>query len=265
LPASADTPEAAETISGLIAARDAERDRARRQDSDIRLLVGSNKALRREGQAMLVRSRRDEETIRALETELTQTRRARDSAGRRSRLLADEVVALLGARPRSSWTEFAGRAILKGDGAFFQRGFILGDAARIAGTTVKRIKRAPAGVLIFGPYVTLHPGTYAVTLDARLYQHPPVSTSFKLDVVCDGSRQIVGLRWCRLYALARWRRFELTFTICEGDDYPDFEMRIWARKGTPLQIGRIDLYQLTGEPSATSRDAPDANGGTASP
>jgi len=265
LPASADTPEAAETISGLIAARDAERDRTRRQDSDIRLLVGSNKALRREGQALLVRSRRDEETIRAIETELTQTRRARDSAGRHSRLLADEAAALLGARPRPGWTGFAKRSILKGDGPFFERGFILGDAAEIAGATVKRIKRAPAGMLIFGPYVPLPPGNYAVTLDAGLYQSLPVSTNFRLDVVCDRSQQIVGLRWFRLYALARWRRFELIFTVCEGDDYPDFEVRIWARKGSPLQIGRIDLYQLTGEPSATGPGAPDAAAGAAPP
>jgi hypothetical protein len=275
LPATPDTPAAA-TISGLIAARDAVRERTRRQDGDIRMLVDSNKALRRAGQALLVQSRRDEETIRALETELTQTRRAHHRANRRSRLLADEAVSLRrrawyraawhklaerpGARSRSKETEFAGRPALAGDGPFFQRGFLLGDGAEISGTTVKRGKDAPAGMLIFGPYVALPTGVYAVSLDARLYQALPLLTSFKLDVVCDQSRQIVGLRWYRLHPFAGWRRFRLIFTVCEGDDYPDFEMRIWARKGTPLEIGRIELHRLTGEPPVASAAPPDAAG-----
>ena len=48
------------------------------------------------------------------------------------------------------------------------------------------------------------------------------------------------------------RRFELVFTVCEGDDYPDFEMRIWARMGTALEIGRIDLYELPGIAAGTA-------------
>jgi hypothetical protein len=289
LPASPETPDA---TAALIAARDAERDRTRRQDNDIRLLVSSNKALRREGQALRVRSWRDEETIQALETELAQTRRARDRANRRSRLLADEVATLrswpwsrlawfrldrsalagwLGAPSRSKRTEPSGRPILAGEGPFHQRGFRLGDAATIAGSTVKRTKNAPSGMLVFGPYVSLPAGTYAVTLDARLHRRLPVLTNFKLDVVCDDAQQIVGLCWFRLHSLAGWRTFELTFTVWQGEDYPDFEVRIWARKGTPLEIGRMDLYQLTEEPSATcagERDATGASGadrGAASP
>ena len=268
-----------------IAARDAERDRTARRDNDVALLVASNKALRREVQALRVRSWRDAESALALEAELGQTRRARDDANRRSRALADEIAALrsrswyrlawarlagwLAARPRSNATEFARWPVLAGDGPFFQRGFLLGDAAEIAGTTVRRTKRAPSGMLVFGPYVNLPAGTYAAMLDARLYQHLPVSTSFKLDVVCDDARRIVGSCWCRLHSLARWRSFELNFTVWEGEDYPDFEIRIWARNGTPLEIGRIDLYRLTEEPSPAGADAgtaaPDANGGAASP
>jgi hypothetical protein len=282
LPAPPDTPD---TIAALIAARDVERDRTRLQDNDIALLVASNKALRREVQALRVRSWRDAERAQAIETELAQTRRARDSANRHLRLLADEVATLrsrswyrsawyplagwLGARPRSKRTEFARWPVLAGDGPFFQRGFLLGAAAEITGTTVKRLKRAPSGMLIFGPYVNLPPGTYAVTLDARLYQRLPLSTSFKLDVVCDDARQSVGLCWFRLHSFARWRSLELIFTVAEDEDHPDFEIRIWARHGTPLEIGRMDLYRLTEKPSPAGAEAsdaaPGAEGGAASP
>jgi hypothetical protein len=75
----------AETIAALTAARDAERDLTRRRDNDIQLLIGSNKALRREVQGLRVRRWRNEETIPVLGAELAQTRRERDSAARRSR------------------------------------------------------------------------------------------------------------------------------------------------------------------------------------
>src|ERR1700680_2472699 len=60
---------AADTIAGLTAARDAERERIRQRDNDIGLLVSSNKALRRELQALKVRRWRDEETIQAIDEE----------------------------------------------------------------------------------------------------------------------------------------------------------------------------------------------------
>jgi len=266
----------ADTIAGLIAARDAERERIRQRDNDIGVLVSSNKTLRRELQALKVRRWRDEETIQAFDEELAKTRRARDSATRRSRQLADEVATLrsgpwhaftgwLGSRAGSNGTNFGRRPILPGDGPFFKRGFRLSGAGAIAGDTVKRLKGAPSGTLIFGPYVNLAPGTYAVTVDARLYQRLPVLANFKLDVVCDNARQLVGWRKFRLHSIARWQRFELIFTLWDGEDYPDFEMRIWAHKGTALEIGRIDLYQLTGEPSAGGAGIADPNGGAASP
>jgi hypothetical protein len=289
LPASPDlpgTPETPETIARLIAERDAEPDRARRQDNDIRPLVSSNKALRRDRQTLRVRTWRDAETIEALQTELAQTRRARDRANRRSRLLADEVATLrsrpwyrlvwfrwdrsvlagwLGAPSRSKRSEPSRQAVLAGDGPFHQRGFRLGDAATIAGSSAKRIKRAPSGMLIFGPYVNLPAGTYAVTLDARLYRRLPLSANFKLDVVCDNAQQVLGLCWFRLHSLARWRSFELIFTVGQDEDYADFEFRVWAPKGSPLEIGRIDLHQLTEEPPPANAGEPDANNDAASP
>ena len=64
--------------------------------------------------------------------------------------------------------------------------------------------------------------------------------------------------------MAGWRNFELLFTVWDGEDYPDFEIRIWARNGMPLEIGRIDLFRLVDEPPAASVAAADANGGAAS-
>jgi len=256
----------ADAIAALTAAHDAERDRARRRDDDVRLLAGSNKALRREVQALRVRCWCNEETIPALEAELAQARRARDSAARRSQHLAEEVAALhsgwwyqsawrrlardpsadrSGSGRRSMRTETGRQPVLAGDGPFFTRGFHLSDAAAVDGATVKRVKGAPSGTMIFGPYVNLPAGTYAVTVDARLYQRLPIVTSFRLDVVRDDTRQLVGLRKCRLYATRRRQSFALIFTVYDGEDYPDYEVRIWARKGTPLEIGQIELYRLT--------------------
>ncbi len=263
IPACRSSPASADTIGALIAARDAERDRIRLQQNDIRLLVSSNKGLRREVQSLRVRRWRDEENIQELEKELAQTRRAQEAATRRSRQLAEEVAMLrsrpwqpladwLRQRPRATPTETGRRQILTGDGPFFKRGFLLGEAAAVTGATVKRIKTAPSGNLIFGPYIHLPPGTYAVTIDARLYQRLPVSTNFRIEVVRDSAQHIVGLRKFGLYAFAGWRSFDIDFTVSEGEDSPDFEVRIWARRGTPLEIGRIDLHQLTGEPPAAT-------------
>ncbi len=255
-------PALTDPVAALIAARDAERDRIRQRDNDIELLVSSNKALRRDLQALKVRRWRDEETIQALDEELTKTRRTRDAATRRSRQLADEVASLsarwcsfpgwLGSRPYSGRKVFGRRAILPGDRPFFECGFRLSDTGAIAEASVKRVKDAPSGMLIFGPYVNLAPGTYAVTVDARLFQRLPVLANFKLDVVCDDARQIIGCRKFRLRSTAGWQRFELIFAVWDGENYPDFEMRIWAHKGTALEIGRIDLDQLMAEPSAVS-------------
>jgi hypothetical protein len=269
-PASSKPPEMSGPTAALIAARDAAQDRIRRLDHDVRLLVGSNKALRRDAQALRVRRWRDEERIEAFAAELNETRRERDGARWRGRRLTDEVAALRRQLPSSSpphkiaLADFAHQPILAGEGPFFQRGFLLGEAAAIAGTSVKRTKAAPSGMLVFGPYVNLPAGTYAVTLDARLYRRLPVSTSFKLDVVCDDARQVFGLHWCRLRSVGGRRSFELIFTVWEGEYYTDFEIRIWARKGTPLEIGRIDLYRLTEEPSAVCGGKPDHDGGAAS-
>jgi hypothetical protein len=218
-----------------------------------------------------VRRWRDEEKVEALAAELDETRRERDGARWRGRRLTDEVAALRRQLPSSSpphkiaLADFGHQPVLAGEGPFFQRGFLLGEAAAIAGTSVKRTKAAPSGMLVFGPYVSLPAGTYAVTLDARLYRRLPVSTSFKLDVVCDDARQVFGLHWCRLRSVGGRRSFELIFTVWEGEYYTDFEIRIWARKGTPLEIGRIDLYRLTEEPSAVCGGIPDQDGGAASP
>ena len=154
----------------------------------------------------------------------------------------------LDSRPRSDRTKFRRQPILAGDGPFFDRGFRLGDAGAIAGATVRRIKGAPPGMLIFGPYVKLAAGTYAVTIEARLYQRLPAVTGFKLEIVCDDARRLIGWRKFHLHPFGRWRRFELIFAVWDGEEYADFETRIWAHKGIPLEIGRMDLNQLTEEP-----------------
>ncbi len=268
-------PVPADALATLIAARDVERDRIRRRDNDIKLLVSSNKALRRELHGLRVRRWRDEETVQALtrdaermqalEEELAQARLSRALATRRSRQLADEVATLrsrpwrlftgwLGSRPLAGQIKLGRRPILPGDGPFFDRGFRLSEAAAIAGATVKRVKGAPSGMLIFGPYLKLAAGSYAVTVEARLYQRLPIVTSFKLEIVCDDARQLIAWRKFHLHSIARWQRFELIFAVWDGEDYADFETRIWAHNGTPLEISRIDLYQFTPPLPATASD-----------
>jgi hypothetical protein len=261
-------PAAPETPAALLALRDSEREHLRQQDRDIRLLIGSNKALRRELQGLRVRRWRDEEAIEALEAELGQARRGRTAAIGRSRQLARELEGLRsrersryatgsGGRPRVAAAGDDWRRVFAGDEPFFQRGFLLSDAATIAGTTVKRRRNAPSGTLIFGPYINLAGGSYTATIEARLYRPMPPLASFRADIVCDGAQQTAGSARFMLRALAGWRRCELVFTVLDGEDYGDFEIRVWARNGTPLEVRRIDLYQLSTEPPA-AQDAASA-------
>src|SRR5207244_1634935 len=103
-------------------------DLVRRQADDIRLLVRSNKALRRELTGLRVRRWRDDEAIRALEGDLGETRTALDGARRRNQLLAQEMAALSshrwrilprrGARRATEGGEGGLRSVLEGDGPF---------------------------------------------------------------------------------------------------------------------------------------------------
>jgi hypothetical protein len=250
-------PAAGDALATLLAARDAERDQLRRQAEDVRLLVGSNKALRRELEGLRVRHWRDAETIGSLEAELAETRRAREAALRRGRDLDGEIAMLRGrpthrlarwlgiARPRRA-TACGRRDRLPGDGPFLRRGFVLGEAALIVGTRVRRTLTAPSGTLIYGPYLTLPAGRYAVAVEAQLYRRLPVLARFRLDVVCDGARRVLAMRDFGLSALRPRRRCELLFSVAE--EAPDCEVRIWARRGTPLEIAAIELAELSDEP-----------------
>jgi hypothetical protein len=219
-------------------------------ERDIRLLVSSNKALRRDVVSLQVRTWRHEETIAALQKDLTQTRASRAAAIRRGRQLESlhrgrpRFATKLGGRARKAAAETVRRPFLTGDEPFFSRGFLLGGSSAIVGTAAERIINAPSGIMIFGPYVKLAAGTYAAAVEARLYQRLPLWADFKIEVACDGAEQIIAERWVRVFSGARWRRRELVFTVWDGEDYPDFEIRIWARSRTPLAIGRIDLFEL---------------------
>jgi hypothetical protein len=174
---------------------------------------------------------------------------------RRTRQLAGEV-ARLRSRPwhllmarlcgeRQSASPDAGRRqLIDGHGPFFERGFQRSDAAMVAGTAIRRVKDAPSGTLIYGPYIRLCAGTYAVAVEARRYQRLPPLTSFKLEVVHDGAQQVIAIRQFRVYRRAEWQRFETVFTIRDGEESADFEFRVWGYKGSRLEIGAIDLYQL---------------------
>lgn len=203
-------------------------EQSRRQRDDIRVLVRANKGLRRELQSLRVRRWRDEETIAALEKDIAELRRRRDS--------------VIARRSSASIAQRGGRQIIAGTGPVFERGFQLGEAAVIAGTTIRRRKEAPSGMLVFGPYIALSPGSYAAVIDARLYQHRPLFARFRADVVHDGAQSVVAERQFRLYGNLR-RRCELRFDIAEAA-VRDVEIRLWARHGTPLEIGLIELYGL---------------------
>jgi hypothetical protein len=235
LEAADDLPAPLPALAGGSALREAEQEPLRRQQDDIRLLVRANKELRREVQSLRVRRWRDDEKIAALEKDLAQLRQRRD--GVISRRLSG-TRAGVAARP--------GRRMIAGGGAFFERGFQLGEGAVINGTTVRRRKDAPSGMLVFGPYIALSPGCYAVLIDARLYRHLPVFADFRADVVYDGARSVAAARRFRLCPGVR-RHCELRFDIAIGSAAGDVEIRLWARRGTPLEIGLIELYRLPEE------------------
>lgn len=222
------------------AGREAEHAGVRRQEDDIRLLVRANKGLRRELQSLRVRRWRDEEKIAALEKDLAELRRRRDGVISR---WSGSMRAPVAGRP--------GRQMIAGTGAFFERGFQLGEAAVLAGARVRRRKDAPSGMLVFGPYIALSPGSYAAVIEARLYQRLPLLADFTADVVHDRAQLVVAARRFRLCGGMR-RRCELRFDIAMGEAAGDVEIRLWARRGTPLEIGLIELYRLPEEAPASA-------------
>lgn len=217
-----------------IAASDADGERLRRQHEDIRLLVGSNKALRRDLQALRVRRWRDEERIAALEGEIAQLRKRGGSPAKRRTPAAGE----------------GARLLLPGSGPFFERGFHLGEAASIVGRRVHRRPDAASGMLVFGPYLALDAGSYAAIIEARLYRPWPPHGKFTLDVVYGGASQVVARRVFRLWPLARRRRCRLLFELPAGNLVRDLEIRIWAARGTPLEVGEILLQALSEDAQA---------------
>ena len=240
------------------AAPDGEPALAARQARDIRLLVTSNRGLRRDVLALQVRSWRDEEQIATLETELAAARDAYGAAIRRGHELATRLeqrqswqAGAFGVRPRSD-AEPAELCVLpSGDGPFFTRGFRLGEGIAIVGAAARRATGAPSGAMVFGPYIRLSPGSYGVALDARLYRPLPPLADFTVEAVCDRARLTLRSRRFRLLSPLGGRRFAFDFTVADGEDHPDFEIRVWARRGTPLEIGRIILYRLP-EPDGTA-------------
>jgi hypothetical protein len=220
--------------------RQTEHELLRRQQDDIRLLVRANKGLRRELQSLRVRRWRDEEKIAALEKDLGERRRRRD--GVISRWFSRTPGAVAG-RP--------GRQMIAGSGPFFERGFQLGEAAVIAGTKVRRRRDAPSGMLVFGPYIALSPGSYAVVIDAGLYGRLPLFAGFTADAVYDRAQSMLAAQRFRLCWGVR-RHCELRFDIAMGAAAGDVEIRLWARRGTPLEIGLIELYRLPEEAPAAA-------------
>jgi len=203
-------------------------DEPRRQAHDIRLLVGRNKALRRELHGLRVRRWRDEETIAALEAALAQ------------RMDAHAAQATAPGAPRQPQRE----PVLAQDEPFYKRGFQLGDGAAVVDGAVRRARQAASGTLVFGPYIRLPAGRYSAVIDARVYARLPLLSEFTLDVVCDGGQRRLAARKCRLNPLLPRRRFRLDFAVPDGDSEAEFEVRIWARRGTPLEIAGIELYRL---------------------
>ena len=61
-----------------------------------------------------------------------------------------------------------GFAFEKKEGSYDPTTTGVANAGAIAGATVRRIKGAPSGTLVFGPYIGLRSGTYAAALDAIL-------------------------------------------------------------------------------------------------
>jgi hypothetical protein len=136
------------------------------------------------------------------------------------------------------------RELLAGDEPFFQRGFCLGEGVAIIGTAIRKLKRAPPGIMVFGPYLNLPAGNYAVVIEARLYQRLPLSAGFTVEIAYGGGHQIIASRRFRLLSTNRSRRFSLPFTVWDGEDCPDLEIRIWGRRRAPLEIGGISMFEL---------------------
>jgi hypothetical protein len=212
--------------------------------ADIRLLISEVKALRREVQSLRVRCWQSEDRATDLESAL----RAAE---------AERQQALHSLREREA--ELAALQRLSSGGAFFERGFRLGDGVAVAGRAARRPRHMPSGTMVFGPYVRLRPGRYAATIAARLYEPLPFCAQFTADVVCAGGQHLIAARRFRVLSSIPARSREFAFTVPEGLDHSDFEVRIWARRGAPLEVSQIELRQLSTAgpaPSAAAQTVP---------
>lgn len=196
---------------------------------ETRMLAINDGALRRQLQTLRVQCWRGEDRVRDLEAALQAAESAREEALHRLREREAEIEMLYR---------------LAGGGAFFERGFRLGHGVAIVGTAARRPRAAPSGTMIFGPYLRLPPGRYAAEIAARLYGPAPLSAQFTVDAVCAGGRETIATRRFRVWPLMRAQRHAFAFTVPEGFDRSDLEVRIWARRGTPLEVSRLDLRLL---------------------
>lgn len=241
---------AADGMAAVSAALAAERDRTTRLESQIRALVADSRITRREILALRVRRWRDEEKIEELETELARTRQSRQAAITYSRELARELV-LLARRPWLAFFRHHDARLKKSPQQppqadatpFYMRGFRLDEATVIVNGVARRARNAPSGTMVYGPYIALPAGRYCATVEARLYRFPAVG-AIKVDVVCDRAQRLIEQRQLLLHPLAPSRRLEIPFTIWDGEDYADFEIRIWAWQGTALEVAHVDLLRL---------------------
>jgi hypothetical protein len=207
--------------------------------AETRRLIADIKVLHREAESLRVRCWQGEDRVAELEDALCAAEAQHQELLDRLRELQTQIAAL---------RCFAG-------GAPVECGFRLGEGAKLAGSAVRRTKTAPSATMIFGPYVRLRPGRYAATVTARLYEPVAVPASFAVEVVCGGGQHVIAVRHFQAWPLLPARPRRLIFTVPDGLDRDDFEVRIWARRGTPLEISRIALHPLS---ATTAFPAPDS-------
>ena len=208
--------------------------------ADIRRLISGIKKLRREAQTLRLRCWQGEDRIAELEAALREAEAARQGSLDRLRELEGEIAAL---------RCFAG-------GSPLACGFRPGEGAMLAGGAVRRAKAAPSGTMIFGPYIRLSPGRYVVTLRARLYEPAAAAASFTVDAVYGCGQRVIAVRHFRAWPLLPARTCRLAFWTTE--EINDFETRVWARAGTPLEISRIALHPIGAATAFSTLGAPAA-------
>ena len=118
------------------------------------------------------------------------------------------------------------------------------DDGASGGHARRSVSVEPSDLMLFGPYLNLPAGRYRVEFMAKLEAPPPGDLVGGVDVVSDGSRNVLAQRWLTRAELGEsgYSRVPVEFETAEP--LKAVEFRVFTEKDAILRVDYIDLVPL---------------------